>query len=363
MVSPEGTSRSEFVGWIDGLGHSGPQWLGLPPTAELQLLQDEGEALLSKVLILQDNTGDEDDDSAYRVVVESEEEEEERSSSAESDGGPAWMGALVNTATQWLADLPPELALLPTDGAEVSSAVYRFYSREVRIGSRTLFNVRRALREVVAVCTGAEKPTQQLREVIAALKAGAVPLDWARAYTIAPTLTAGQWIGDFKRRVEQLESVVNSGVSRLRSTGVWLGGLFAPEAYLMALRQVVASKNKWSLEEVALEVQMNVAPDALAALADGMVVHGMTLEGAAWDSAAQELALASAIAHPLENATLSWVNKATLSDRRRISVPVYLNRNRSEMLFTVDLAAPLDAVPDSVWSQRGLALVAWSKGI
>jgi dynein heavy chain 1 len=361
MVSPEGTSRADFMEWVEALHTSGPRWLGLPPTAELQLLQDEGVALLSKVLVLQDTSGDDDDDSAYRVVVD--EDEEEQSSAAESGGGPAWMGVLVKTCEAWLAVLPAELLLLATDGAEASSAVYRFYSREVGIGSRTLTNLRRDLTDVIAVCNGVEKPTQLLREVIASLNAGTVPKEWASSYTVAPLLTAGQWVTDFKRRVEQLELVVTNGVSRLGSTGVWLGGLFAPEAYLMALRQVVAAKNKWSLEEVALEVHINVVKETLAELADGFIVHGMTLEGATWSSEEQQLQLSGDIAYPLENATLSWVNRSSLPDRERITVPVYLNRNRVEMLFTVDLAAPLATVPKSVWSQRGLALVAWSNSI
>jgi dynein heavy chain 1 len=241
--------------------------------------------------------------------------------------------------------------------------VYRFYVREVRIGSRTLSTVRRNLAEVIAVCNGSEKPTQQLREIMAGLKSGAVPPEWRRAYVSAPSLTAGKWIGDFKRRIEQLASVVRDGVTKLSSTGVWLGGLFSPEAYVMALRQVVASRNAWSLEEVALEVHMDVGAERLAALRDGCVVHGMALEGAAWDCVRQELQLSSSIAHRLRNATLCWVKKASLEERTRISMPVYLNRNRSDMIFTVDVAAPLADVPSSVWSQRGLALIAWSQSI
>jgi len=35
---------------------------------------------------------------------------------------------------------------------------------------------------------------------------------------------------------------------------VWLGGLFAPEAYITATRQCVAQANLWPLEELYLEV-------------------------------------------------------------------------------------------------------------
>jgi dynein heavy chain 1 len=238
--------------------------------------------------------------------------------------------------------------------------VYRFYSREVRIGSETLSAVRHTLEEVLAVCSGTEKPTQLLRTVIATLRSGAVPAEWSHAYATVKT-TIGKWVSDFKRRIEQLAAVVEDGISRTTSNGMWLGGLFAPEAYIMALRQAVASERQWSLEEVALEVRMNVDADSLGAFRDGCIVHGMTLEGAAWDSDAHELTLSNSIAHRLRNVTMQWVNTANLENRRRVPVPVYLNRNRSKLLFVVNVAAPLDDVPLSVWSQRGLALIAWTQ--
>ena len=37
---------------------------------------------------------------------------------------------------------------------------------------------------------------------------------------------------------------------------MWLGGLFAPEAYITATRQCVAQANLWPLEELYLEVKI-----------------------------------------------------------------------------------------------------------
>ena len=49
---------------------------------------------------------------------------------------------------------------------------------------------------------------------------------------------------DFVRRVEQLRGLqgVDASLSR-----IWFGGLFFPEAYLTATKQIVAEKNSWSL--------------------------------------------------------------------------------------------------------------------
>ena len=52
-------------------------------------------------------------------------------------------------------------------------------------------------------------------------------------------LPAVKWLEDFKQRVEQL---------RASPKELWFGGLFFPEAYLTAMKQVIAEKNGWSTE-------------------------------------------------------------------------------------------------------------------
>ena len=46
--------------------------------------------------------------------------------------------------------------------------------------------------------------------------------------------------------------LVSSGT--LKSSTFWLGGLFAPEAFITATRQCVAQANSWSLEDLKLDV-------------------------------------------------------------------------------------------------------------
>jgi len=51
-----------------------------------------------------------------------------------------------------------------------------------------------------------------------------------------------------------------------KSQRVWLGGLFAPEAFVTATRQCVAQANAWSLEELVLEVRVAASFDKLPPL-------------------------------------------------------------------------------------------------
>lgn len=49
---------------------------------------------------------------------------------------------------------------------------------------------------------------------------------------------------------------------------IWLGGLFAPEAYITASRQCVAQANLWPLEELYLQVFCNMLAVYLISVTD-----------------------------------------------------------------------------------------------
>lgn len=58
-------------------------------------------------------------------------------------------------------------------------------------------------------------------------------------------------------RLAQLERISNG----TQTTGVWLGGLFQPEAYITATRQTVAHAKGWSLEQLVLELDVEEYSD------------------------------------------------------------------------------------------------------
>lgn len=58
-------------------------------------------------------------------------------------------------------------------------------------------------------------------------------------------------MSDLASRLAQLEMSLSSSVVA-QSQGIWLGGLFQPDAYITATRQAVAHQKGWSLEELVL---------------------------------------------------------------------------------------------------------------
>jgi dynein heavy chain 1, cytosolic len=77
-----------------------------------------------------------------------------------------------------------------------------------------------------------------------------------------------QWIPNLASRVTQLDRIAK--LDSLRNVEVWLGGLFFPEAYVTATRQSTAHRNKWSLELLHLQLDIEQIHDP-----NGFIVAGM----------------------------------------------------------------------------------------
>ena len=91
---------------------------------------------------------------------------------------------------------------------------------------------------------------------------GSLPTHW-RNFKVPKGTAVGQFIVNFAARLVQLETIASApDVQR----GIWLGGLFQPEAYITATRQMIAHQKGWSLEQLVLsmEIQQTGGADAFA---------------------------------------------------------------------------------------------------
>uniref|UniRef100_UPI00358E5199 cytoplasmic dynein 1 heavy chain 1-like n=1 Tax=Myxine glutinosa TaxID=7769 RepID=UPI00358E5199 len=330
ILMPEGIRREEFVQWVEQLPDSQvPAWLGLPNNAENVLLTKQGWTMLGKLLKMQ--------------LLE---DEEEFSCEAETtrrvsvpDGRPAWMRTLHSTAANWLALVPSSLNTLRRTVENIRDPLFRFFEREVNMGSGLLYAVRQDLTDVSLVCEGNKKQTNYLRTIIGELVRGIIPQSWQR-YTVPAGMTVLQWVSDFSERVKQLQSISNAtsagSAKELKNQYVWLGGLFVPEAYVTATQQYVAQANSWSLEELRLDVfvtsPQHAALDACSFAVTGLKIYGASCVG-------NKLALSSAISTDLPLTKLHWMRHDANTSKKAnmVNIPVYLNFTRSELIFTVDM--------------------------
>uniref|UniRef100_A0A8C5Q446 AAA+ ATPase domain-containing protein n=1 Tax=Leptobrachium leishanense TaxID=445787 RepID=A0A8C5Q446_9ANUR len=350
ILMPDGIRREEFVQWVELLPDTQtPSWLGLPNNAERVLLTTQGIDMISKMLKMQ--MLEDEDDLAY-----AETEKKQRTDST-SDGRPAWMRTLHVTACNWLQVIPQSLNHLKRTVDNIKDPLFRFFEREVKMGAKLLQDVRTDLTDVVQVCEGKKKQTNYLRTLINELVKGILPRSWSR-FTVPAGLTVIQWVADFSDRIKQLQSIsqaaATSGAKELKNIHVWLGGLFVPEAYITATRQYVAQANSWSLEELCLDVSVTTSLTAvLDAYSFG--ITGLKLQGATCTN--NKLALSNSISTVLALTQLRW-SKQTHAEKKAnvVTLPVYLNFTRADLIFTVDFEIATKEDPHCFY-ERGVAIL------
>ncbi|XP_060529688.1 dynein heavy chain, cytoplasmic isoform X3 [Cylas formicarius] len=353
ITMPDGTRRDHFLKWIESLAdRQTPAWLGLPNNAEKVLLTNRGTDLIGKLLKMQQL--EDDDELAYSV-----DDHSPTDPTARIDGRPSWMKTLHNSALTWLQLLPKSLPTLKRTVENIKDPLYRYFEREVNSGSKLLMDVVHDLNDVLLICQGEKKQTNYHRTMLNELVRGIIPANWHR-YTIPKGCTVIQWITDFSNRVKQLQQisqvVSTSGAKELQSFPVWLGGLLNPEAWITATRQCVAQANSWSLEELHLDVTITDSHDTALVPNDCFAVIGLKLQGAQCKN--NQLLLTSSIMLELPVTLLRWLKTSNdeKQSSKKLSLPIYLNSTRTELLYTVDLNVALGQDPHSFY-ERGVALL------
>ncbi|XP_071453347.1 dynein heavy chain, cytoplasmic isoform X3 [Hetaerina americana] len=341
ITMPDGMRRDHFLHWIESLAdRQTPSWLGLPNNAEKVLLTTQGTDLVSKLLKMQQL--EDDEELAYSGGLSSLGGEVEGSDQvpAQIDGRPSWMRTLHNSATTWLQLLPRSLQTLRRTVENIKDPLYRYFEREVNSGAKLLQDVIHDLEDVAMICQGEKKQTNYHRSMLSDLVKGILPPSW-RCYTVPRGCTVIQWVTDFSQRIRQLQEVSRlvsqGGAKELKTFHVWLGGLLNPEAYLTATRQCIAQANSWPLEELLLDVTITDGADAPCDDSCFAVI-GLKLQGAHCRN--NQLHLTSTIMTELPVTLLRWVRASTGHEIRqssKLSLPVYLNSTRTELLFTFDL--------------------------
>jgi len=348
ITIPEGTRREQFLQWIENLPENQtPSWLGLPNNAEKVLLTTLGQNMIAKLLKMQMLS--DEDELAYspesgKNIPEPFEVELVTgvAKRKDIDHRPAWMRALLATSTQWLAILPEMLSSLKRTADNIKDPLFRFFEREVNTGIKLLETVRQDLSDVIQICEGTKRPTNYLRILMSDLAKGILPSNWRR-YRVPQGLTVLQWVVDFSDRVKQLQRVSQAAItgraSDLKNLRVWLGGLFVPEAFITASRQYVAQANNWSLEELTLEVTISDGPNGNLQMDEcSFAITGLKLQGA--DCKKNKLQLTSTITTDLPLTRIRWsrTDPQAPAVTDEVTLPVYLNQSRAELLFTVDMA-------------------------
>lgn len=176
------------------------------------------------------------------------------------------------------------------------------------------------------------------------------------------TFTAAEWLNDFKKRVDQMQKIV--GQTDFGRSGIWYGGLLAPEAYLIASQQSTAQLNKFSLEELELKFEFDPSDaekDKACTDQSGFIINGLSIESAEYDPVDKRIKLSNKLQSTLPTINMQWVHRETAAksqdaNQEFVELPVYLNRSRKQLLTSVKM--PTYGIEAFVWYQRGVAIFA-----
>lgn len=178
----------------------------------------------------------------------------------------------------------------------------------------------------------------------------------------------GSWFAGLLDRDGQLRRWLAEG----RPTSFWLTGFFNPQGFLTAMRQEVTRRHaadKWSLDDVSYftEITDYDRPEQVRApRKEGVFVHGLFLDGAAWNKNEQTL-MESAPKQLFTRLPVIYVTAMTRMQLRNktgdygpyggYECPVYKYQHRTDrhLVFTVTLASK-DQRPDH-WTLRGVAIL------
>ncbi|PIC53068.1 hypothetical protein B9Z55_002921 [Caenorhabditis nigoni] len=214
---------------------------------------------------------------------------------------PQWMAQLGELVKQWLQFLPKEIVKMRRTVENIKDLLFRFFEREVNLGSQLLKDIRRDLNEIAAVCRAEKKQNNETRALAASLQKGEVPNGW-KIYSVPREVTVLDWMADLNTRLKQLMHI--GAADNLKRETFWLGGTFSPEAYITATRQQVAQANTWSLEQLNLHIHIGRIDNT-----DVFRISGIDIRGAK-SIGGNKLELCKLVKSECDVVELSWKQDA-----------------------------------------------------
>ncbi|PRP72953.1 hypothetical protein PROFUN_17093, partial [Planoprotostelium fungivorum] len=277
---------------------------------------------------------------------------------------PAWAKALRATLSNWKKQLPEKLKLMERTAESVKDPLFRFFERETEKGVKLLSKVHRDIDDLSQICEGQLKPTNYTRELISNITKGVLPKSW-KEYSIPSTISLNAWILDLSKRIKQLSTVGSQKGGNYIRGGIWIGGLFHPEAFITATRQAAAQGHGWSVENLTLTVEV-VQSGSDEVSADGFLAKDLLLESAAFSHEKGCLVFTEQTGTRVPYSLFKWKNmdgRKQQKSKEELMMPVYLNENRAEFIFSVPMKQSLLGVYNKSDGRLGLVFPMIQQGV
>ncbi|RHY51106.1 hypothetical protein DYB38_003376 [Aphanomyces astaci] len=351
---PDGTDMDEFHKFLGSFPKvDSPEIFGLHPNADLTFRVKEVGALLTTL------------------------SETQPKSQSSARGGATREAVVLDKCDELLTKLPKEfvdessLELIQTKLGGLHVPLNVFLWQELQQLQAVMSIVRRVLLETQAAIKGELVVTPDIATTIHAIFDAKVPRLWLyrgadELSWFSPTL--GLWFTGLLERHKQLEG----WLERAKPFCFWLPGFFNPQGFLTAMRQEVARHHvadKWALDDVVYHTEVTEY-EKLEQIRqppkEGVLVHGLFLEGAAWHKANATLVESEPkkLFAPLPVLYVTATTKLLKKNRSGdygpyggFDCPVYKYPVRTDRYLLFSVTMPSREHRPVHWTLRGVALL------
>ncbi|XP_067125373.1 dynein axonemal heavy chain 8-like isoform X2 [Centruroides vittatus] len=333
---PRCNKRDEYIKFIEDLpAVDTPLVFGLHNNADITYQSNTTKDILDTILSIQP-----------KDVSSSEEETRE--------------SVVYRIAKEMLDKLPSDYdphivkARLQKMGPMLSMNI--FLRQEIDRMQRVLTLVRNTLYDLHLAINGTIIMNENLRDALDRIYDSRVPTLWVKIGWEATTL--GFWFTELLDRNKQLSQWLFAS----RPNIFWMSGFFNPQGFLTATRQETSHSRKWPLDSVILDndILKNFKDGARLQLTakDGVYVHGLYLEGAAWDIKSSNLteSLSKQLFSQLPIIHIYAVDSPEKKRTQVYECPVYKRLCRTDQTYVTSLFLNTLRDPDH-WILRGVAIL------
>eukprot|EP00668_Euglena_longa_P033152 GGOE01042680.1.p1 GENE.GGOE01042680.1~~GGOE01042680.1.p1 ORF type:complete len:1142 (-),score=473.48 GGOE01042680.1:287-3586(-) len=281
---------------------------------------------------------------------------------ASNVGGRSKDEVLGSLAAEIKAKVPPEFDIVaftakyPTLYEQSMNTVL---AQEATRFNRLLEVMHRSLKEFGRAIKGEVVMSMELDAMGNAMFNNQIPALWAaKAYPSLRPLSA--WVEDLVKRCRFIQNWYDNGVP----TVFWFSGFYFPQAFLTGSLQNYARKLRISIDTLSFDFEIQKLPAAaIQPPQDGVMVDGLSMEGARWDMESWSIAES----RPKELFTdmpVVWLRPMVGRERPEgvYSCPVYKTLRRAGVLSTsghstnyvIGMDIP-SLKPEAHWIGRGVA--------
>ncbi|XP_074092949.1 dynein axonemal heavy chain 8 [Macrotis lagotis] len=230
-----------------------------------------------------------------------------------------------------------------------------FLRQEIDRMQRVITRLRNSLSDLKLAIEGTIIMSENLRDALDNMYDARIPALWKRISWDSSTL--GFWFTELLERNNQFSFWIFEG----RPNVFWMTGFFNPQGFLTAMRQEVTRAHKgWALDTVTIhnDVMRQTKEEITVPPVEGVYIHGLYLDGAAWDRRNGKLTESTpkVLFTQLPVLHIFAINSTSPKDPKLYVCPIYKKPQRTDLTY-ITMVYLRTIVSADHWILRGVALL------